>query len=325
MTNVYNNKNILVTGGTGFVGSHLVEELVKSKANVVTTYLTANPLSYFYSTKLDKKTTMVNIDVNDFDKVHDVVTKFDIEYIFHLAAQPLVEVAFNNPRRTLYSNILGTINILESARLFGKVKAIIVASSDKAYGKLNKKKYTEEDKLAGDHPYEVSKSAADLIAHSYFKTYSLPVVTTRFGNIYGEGDLNLSRIVPGIMSSIIRGKTLEIRSDGKYIRDYLYVKDVVRGYILLAQNIDKAKGEAFNFGSNETLTVVETIKTISKLLNRPVKYKIINTAKNEIPYQSLNYMKIKKKIGWIPVYSLKKTVPNIYTWYSSCLNEPALS
>jgi len=309
-------KNVLVTGGTGFVGSHLVEELIKQKVNIITTFQTLNPLSYFFTQKLDRKTTMVNCDVCDYEKVFDIVTKFNIDYIFHLAAQPLVDVAYHNPKRTLYSNILGTINVLESARLFPKVKAVIVASSDKAYGKHGKKQYTEEDALKGDHPYEVSKSSADLIAYSYYKTYSVPVVTTRFGNIYGEGDLNFSRIIPCSMKSLIDNEILEIRSNGKYIRDYLYVKDVVSGYILLAKNIQKTRGEAFNFGSDETLSVIELIQLIEKILNKKLKYHILNIAKNEIPYQSLDCNKLKKAITWKQEYNLNKTIRKIYQWYN---------
>lgn len=310
-------KNILVTGGTGFVGSHLVEALAESKANVVTTYQTINPQSYFASKGLSAKVTMVPIDICQYDKVFDVVTKFHIDTIFHLAAQPLVDVAYYNPRRTLESNINGTINILESARLYPKVQSIIVASSDKAYGKLKSGKYTETDALQGDHPYEVSKSAADLITSSYVKTYHLPAVITRFGNIYGEGDLNFSRIIPGIMQSIITGETLELRSNGKFIRDYLYVKDVVNGYLLLAKNMKKVKGEAFNFGSEETITVLQLISLIQKILGKKVKFIIKNTQKNEIPYQSLDYKKIKKQLDWSQHYTLKNTLRSIYEWYIS--------
>lgn len=315
------DKNILVTGGTGFVGSHLIEELVKRSANVVTTYLTVNPHSYFFTQKLQHKVTMAYVDVCDFDAVFDLITKCRIDYIFHFAAQPLVETAYFNPKQTLYTNIMGTVNILESSRLYQKVLGIIVASSDKAYGKLsesksrlNRDKYIETDPLKGDHPYEVSKSSADLIAYSYFKTYNLPVVISRFGNIYGEGDLNFSRIIPGIMKSIISNETLEIRSNGKYIRDYLYVKDVVDGYILLANNINKVKGEAFNFGSNETLSVIELIKILEKHLHNKIKYKISNSAVNEIPYQSLDFSKINKKLGWQPEYQIKSTFKSIYRW-----------
>ena len=315
--NYFKNKNILVTGGAGFVGSHLVEELVNQGANVVTTYLELDPLSYFFSQKLNEKAIMVPADVEDFEKMHDIITKNNIEYIFHLAAQAIVETAFYNPKRTLTSNIIGTVNILESARLFPKVKAIIVASSDKAYGKLSKGKYKETDALKGDHPYEVSKSAADLISYSYFKTYGTPVVTTRFGNIYGEGDLNFSRIIPGILKSLISNKTLEIRSNGKFIRDYLYVKDVVSGYLLLAKNIAKVKGEAFNFGSKETLSVLEVIKLIEKILKKKVNYKILNSAKNEIPYQSLDFSKINRLFSWNPKYSLKNTIESIESWYEA--------
>ena len=190
-----------------------------------------------------------------------------------------------------------------------------MASSDKAYGKLTKGKYIESDALRGDHPYDVSKSAADLISQCYFKTYNIPVTVTRFGNIYGEGDLNYSRIIPGLMKAIVERKTLKIRSDGKAIRDYLYVKDVVNGYLALALNIDKTKGEAFNFGSKETFTVLGLIKIIEKTLKIKIKCKILNITKNEIPYQSLNYDKIKKTLSWRPKYTINKTITNIYNSY----------
>lgn len=315
----FKNKNILVTGGTGFIGSHLVEKLVRQKANVITTYISTFPNSYFFTQKLDKKVKMVQADVENFDAVFDLVVKNNIEYIFHLAAQALVEVAYFNPRKTLSTNILGTVNILEAARLFPKIKGVVVASSDKAYGKLRKEKYLESDPLQGDHPYEVSKSSTDLIANSYYKTYGSPVVTSRFGNIYGEGDLNFSRILPGIMKSIIGGAILDIRSDGKYIRDYLYVKDVVDGYLLLAKNIDRVKGEAFNFGSSETLSVLKVIKIVESVLKKKIKYRILNTTKNEIPYQSLNYSKVKKAVGWNTKYKISNTSKKIKKWYERIL------
>ncbi len=315
------NTNILVTGGTGFIGSHLVEELVKLKTNVIVVDQILHPLSYFSTKNLDKKAIIIYVDVCDFEKMYALVTKFHIDYIFHLAAQSLVETAYQNPKTTLYTNILGTVNVLECARMYPHVKGLIIASSDKAYGKLGGKtsKYRETDPLRGDHPYEVSKSSADLIAYSYYKTYNLPVVTTRFGNIYGEGDLNFSRIIPGIMRSLINNETLEIRSNGKYVRDYLYVEDVVNGYILIANNINKVKGEAFNFGSNETLSVISLIKLIEKNLKKKVKYKILNTAQNEIPYQSLDFSKIRNKLGWQPDYMIDSTVSRIYNWYSKIL------
>lgn len=312
--NIFKNKNVLVTGGTGFVGSHLAEELVNLGANVITTFEYTDPLSYFMVKGLDKKVTMADIDIGQFDKVFDIVTKLEVDYIFHLAAQAIVTTAYANPRRTLESNIMGTTNVLESARLYPKVKAVVVASSDKAYGKLKSGQYVETDQLKGDHPYDVSKSATDLIANMYFKTYQVPVVTSRFGNIYGEGDNNFSRIIPGIMMSLLKNETLELRSDGKAIRDYLYVKDVVEGYLMLAEKIDETKGEAFNFGSNDTLSVIGLIEEIEKALKVKVPYKVLNIAKNEIPYQSLDYKKIKK-LGWKNNESVESTAEGIYKWY----------
>lgn len=308
-------KNILVTGGTGFIGSHLVEALVNAGNHVVTTFQTQDPYSYFYSQNLHEKTVMTHVDIENFDAVHHVITKFDITHIFHLAAQPLVEVAYYNPRRTLSSNIIGTVNLLESARLYPKIEAVIVASSDKAYGKTKKKKYLETDRLAGDHPYEVSKSAADLIVNTYYATYGLPVVTARFGNIYGEGDLNFSRIIPGIMKSFVDGSVLQLRSDGKQVRDYVYVKDVVAGYMLMAENIKKLKGEAFNFGSSDDMTVLELIKKAEAVMSKKIDYEILNIAKNEIPYQVLDYTKAKKTFGWTPQNSVADTLLPISRWY----------
>jgi len=313
------DKTILVTGGTGFVGSHLVEELIGQGTNVITTYQSLDPRSYFFTQKLDKSTVLASVDIVNFDRIFDLITKYEVDFIFHLAAQPLVEAAYYHPRRTLDSNIRGTTNILECARLYPRIKGVIVASSDKAYGKLAKKKYLETDSLRGDHPYEVSKSAADLIAYSYYKTYGVPVVLTRFGNIYGEGDLNYSRIIPGIMKALINDEVLPIRSDGKYVRDYLYVKDVADGYLMIAKKIDSVVGQAFNFGSKETISVLDLIKIMERSLKRKLKYKILNNAKNEIPYQSLDYSKIKKKIGWEPKSSVKKTAKSILRWYKKVI------
>lgn len=335
------NKNILVTGGAGFVGSHLVEELIKLKANVVVVDINLDKHSYLFTENLHKQSTVINLDICDYKKLLGLIKKYKIDFIFHLAAQALVENAYEDPKYTFYNNTLSTVNVLEAVRLNPQIKGLVVASSDKAYGKLKQKtsevnanslhkartsevnlslgKYIETDPIAGDHPYDTSKSITDLMSTTYYKTYKIPVVVTRFGNIYGEGDLNFSRIIPGTMQSLIKNEELKIRSNGKYVRDYLYVKDVVAGYLLLAQNIEKVKGEAFNFGSDDTLKVMDVIKVIEKALNKKIDYKIINTAKNEIPYQSLDYSKIRKALGWKPKESITSTSRKILKWYSRML------
>src|SRR3990167_6776937 len=199
-------KSILVSGGAGFVGGHLVEELIKLQSNVVIVDINLNKHSYLFTEKLQLKAKVIKLDICDYKKLLTLIKKYKIEFIFHLAAQALVEEAYKNPKYTLDNNILSTINILEAVRINPQIKGIVVASSDKSYGKLNKNKYIETDSLSGDHPYDTSKSVTDLISTTYYKTYKIPVVVTRFGNIYGEGDLNFSRIIPGIMESIIKNK-----------------------------------------------------------------------------------------------------------------------
>jgi len=316
MDHILKNKNILVTGGAGLVGSHLTEKLLALKAKVFVLDIVVLPKGYFETQRLAEKAKLLLIDLVDSEKVKNAVQENQIEYIFHLGAQALVTEAFVDPRRTFDSNVMGTVNILEAARQVPGVKAVLVASSDKAYGKdcINA---VEDHPLMGDHPYDVSKSATDLISSTYFKTYGLPVAISRFGNIFGPGDLYFDRIVPGIMESVITDKQLEIRSNGEFRRDYVYVEDVVDGYISLAENIGKIKGEAFNFSSGLNLSVLELIGRIGKIIGQEVKYTILNNQQNEIPAQSLNFQKAKKVLGWEPGYKFEDAVLKTFAWYKN--------
>ncbi len=308
-------KKLLVTGGAGFIGSHLVEELISLGAKVSVIDIKIDPRSLFFAHNLKKKVNFTILDIRDEQKVKKYLNKLSPEYIFHLAAEPIVEKAYENPLNVFKTNIMGTVNLLEGVRNNKKIKGIIVASSDKAYGKT-KSAYTEISPLKGDHPYDVSKSSTDLICQTYYKTYGLPVVITRFGNVYGEGDFNSSRIIPGICDAIAKKKTLKVRSDGTYVRDYLYVKDVVGGYIFLLKKFQKIKGEAFNFASKDTLSVIRLIKKAEDVLNTKIKYSIQNTARNEIPYQHLNDRKIRK-LGWKNNYNLKNVLADVLEWYKN--------
>lgn len=310
------NKNILITGGDGFIGSHLVEELLKLGNKVIVTSRSFNPRSYFSTGNFNQKAIITKADIKDYSRIFDVITKYEVDFIFHLAAQAIVETAYYNPRETLETNILGTVNILESARQYPRIKGVLLASSDKAYGKL-KKKYTENDPLKGDHPYEVSKASCDLLAQTYYRTYCLPVVITRFGNVYGPGDLHFNRIIPGIIKAAITNKRLDLRSDGTHVRDYVYAKDIARGCLSLVENISKTKGEAFNLSSKDNYSVFNLIQKIEKILAKKIKYRIMNTVKNEIPYQSLSCRKIKKTIGWQSRYNLEKAIPETFNWYKN--------
>lgn len=308
-------KNVLVTGGNGFIGSHLVKHLVDNKIKVIVPYIEIDRRSYFHNNNLHKKTKFIYCDLRDFGKTLKLIKNHKVDFIFHLAAQAIVDTALKNPLATFQSNVMGTVNILEAARNYGKVRGIIVTSSDKAYGKIPRA--NEKDPVGGNHPYETSKASADLIAHTYWKTFGLPVVVTRFGNVYGEGDLNFSRIIPGIMEALVKNKVLCIRSDGKYVRDYVYVEDIVDALLVLLRNIKKITGEAFNISSRENLSAIEVIGEVEKSLREKVRYKILNNAINEIPKQSIDFRKIKKRLGWKPTSNLKVTIPEIYQWYKS--------
>lgn len=309
--------NILVTGGSGFIGGHLVGELLRLGANVIAIDRDVKKNSLFERDGLRKEVRLEFIDVADKEKIFRFIKLSKPDYIFHLAAQTLVTESYTNPYDALNTNIMGTVNILEAARIFNNTRGIIVASSDKAYGKT-KKTYTENSPLKGDHPYDVSKSSADLICQAYHKTYDIPVVITRFGNVYGEGDLHFERIVPGICRAIIKNEVLEIRSNGKYVRDYIYVKDVVNGYIVLQEHIDVAKGQAYNFSSRDTISVLELVRKVQHILNVDIPYVVLNSAKNEIPYQHLDDTKVRS-LGWIPYHSFDSVFPATVDWYRKVL------
>lgn len=317
MVNNIKDSNILVTGGTGFIGSHVVKSLLKRKANVIAPYIKIDRRSLFFLDNLPKKVKAEYLDITNRIKVFNLMKKNDIDYIIHFAAQTVVTDAYLHPFRTLKTNILGTVNILEAARKYKKIKGIIVASSDKAYGKTTIP-YTEDFPLKGDHPYDVSKSCTDLIAQTYFKTYQLPIVITRFGNVYGEGDLHLDRIIPGICKALIKKEILKLRSDGTHVRDYIYVKDIAEGCILLLTKIKQIIGEAFNFSSKDTYSVLEVVEKAEEILKMNIPYKIMNDSANEIPYQHLVDTKVRK-LGWKNQYGLKNTLPKVYQWYKKIL------
>ena len=309
------SKSVLVTGGAGFIGAHLVRALVSRGFSVCVLDIQKPGKTYFFLEHLDSLVDYRQMDIRDRAAVEHIFDEMLPDFVIHLAAFPVVEAAFEDPRGTFETNIMGSVNILEACRKIKSVRRVIVASSDKAYGKTTRE-YTEETSLRGDHPYDVSKSCEDLIAYTYFKTYGLPATITRFGNVYGEGDLHFDRIMPGICQSLSLHKPLIIRSDGTYIRDYINVQDVVTGYLLLLETSDMVNGEAFNFSSQDTYSVLELIKKMEVLLGQKIPYHIENTAKNEIPYQHLNDAKVRR-LGWVPSASVESTAQQIFQWYKN--------
>jgi len=319
--NYWLNRNVLVTGCTGFLGSYLVRELLERGANITGVVRDLVADSSLFANDDDKKINMIRGSIEDLQLLERVIGEYEIETVFHIAAQALVGIAYTNPISTFKSNIEGTWNILDACRRSPKIKQIIVASSDKAYGDQEKLPYDENMPLQGKYPYDVSKSCADLLAQSYYQTYKLPVCITRCGNLYGGGDLNFSRIIPQTIKSIINGKRPEIRSEGTFIRDYFYVEDAVLAYLLLAEKMDEGNiyGEAFNFSNEIRLTVLEIVDIILGLMNSDLHPVILNQAQCEIKHQCLSAVKAKKLLNWEPKYSIEEGLEKTIKWYSDFL------
>jgi CDP-glucose 4,6-dehydratase len=318
------NANVLVTGGTGIIGSWLVEELLSHNinSNLIIWGEIENPK--FTTSSMLTKTNNLYGSLTDFEFIKSCIINNKIDVVFHLGAQAIVETAYDDPLTTYESNIRGTYNLLEACRISTTpVKAVIVASSDKAYGTHEKLPYTENTNLQGVFPYEVSKSCTDLIAQSYAATYNLPVGIARCGNVYGGGDMNWNRIVPSTIADLFNNKAPIIRSDGSNLRDYIYVKDIVDAYITLAETVlaGSEYGQAFNFGNNQPLSVIDIVKTISNLMNKEeLSPQILNSAHGEIHSQYLDCTKAKQILNWQPSYSLKNGMSETINWYNEFLS-----
>lgn len=313
-------RKVLVTGGAGFIGFALARRLRDLGARV--TIFDIKPAMPKHRTEADRKTLhYIRGSVTSSNTVRALIRREKIQTVFHLAAEALVGNALKSPVETLETNTQGTWVMLDEARKQKHVSEIVIASSDKAYGPQKKLPYRESSPLAGETPYDASKSAADLIAQMYGKTYRLPVAVARCGNVYGPGDTNWSRLIPDAFRSIATGKTLKLRSSGSHTRDYVYIDDVVQAYAVLAENVQKKKlfGEAFNFGTNHPLSVRDALTAIEKSIGRRIPRIFLNTAKNEIQSQYLDSAKARRILGWHPKNSRSEAFRKTHLWYQDFL------
>ncbi|MBI4219534.1 MAG: GDP-mannose 4,6-dehydratase [Chloroflexi bacterium] len=314
----WQDRPTLVTGATGLLGGSLVRELADLGADVVCLVRDWVPQSEFVRSRLLERVKVVRGDVRDSEFVGRVLAEYEVDTVFHLAAQTIVGIANRYPTSTFETTIGGTWRLLEGCRRNPTVRQVVVASSDKAYGYHETLPYDEQAPLRGRHPYDVAKSCADLIAQTYAVTYDLPVVITRCGNLYGGGDLNWNRIVPGTIRSVMRGQRPVIRSDGQYLRDYFYVEDAAAAYVRLAEHLAgnrDTRGEAFNFSNEAPVTVRDLVYTITAIMGCALTPDIRNEASHEIREQYLSARKAREVLGWKPIYSLEEGLKRTIEWY----------
>jgi len=319
-------RRVLVTGAYGFLASHVIEELL-SRGAIVTGIVRDRPAeSYLQLSGLDRKIRIAAGDITDLEFCRRVINEQQIQDVFHLAAQAIVGLANRSPLSTFEANIRGTYLLLEACRELiadrCPLEAIVVASSDKAYGDQDQLPYVETMPLAGQHPYDASKSCADIVTHAYAVTYRMPAAVTRCANLYGPGDLNFSRIIPDTFQALIEGRRPVIRSDGTPKRDYLFVKDGAAGYLALAEAVSKGRchGQAFNLGTGEPVTVLELVKRMIKVADARLEPEILNAAAGEIKDQYLNSQLAEKTLGWRARTPLEKGLTISLAWYKNYLS-----
>ena len=319
----WNDRKVFVTGCTGFLGTWLTAELVVRGADVIGLVRDGIWRSPFYLDSIADQVTVVRGSVEDISTVERAVNEYEVDTVFHLAAQAIVGTAKRSPLSTFEANIKGTWVVLEACRHSPLVSRVVIASSDKAYGEHHHLPYHEGLPLEGRHPYDVSKSCADLIATTYHATYKTPVCITRCGNLFGPGDFNFNRIIPGTIRAALRGQRPVIRSDGSPIRDYIYVKDAVAAYLLLAERMDDASvhGKAFNFGTGEPVSVIDLTRRLLTAAARPdLEPDVQNTASNEIQRQYLSTELARKVLGWAPGRTLGDRLQETVAWYRDNAN-----
>jgi CDP-glucose 4,6-dehydratase len=323
-TRFWQDRPTLVTGATGLVGGWLVRRLREAGADVVCLVRDWVPQSEASRSGLLEKVKVVRGDVRDQALLERTLGEFEIVSVLHLAAQTIVPIANRNPVSTFESNVAGTWALLEAARRSPAVKQLVLASSDKAYGESPELPYREDMPLRGRHPYDVSKSCADLIAQAYAATYGSPVVITRCGNFFGGGDLNWNRVVPGTIRSILRNQRPIVRSDGRFVRDYFYVEDGAAAYMLLAERLAadaSLSGQAFNFSNEMPVTVLDLVDRIRGLMGSSREPDVRNEATNEIREQYLSAEKARRLFGWRPLFDLGSGLERTIAWYRDFFKE----
>ncbi len=315
-----------VTGATGLVGGWLVRRLVNAGADVVCLVRDWVPHCELWRSGLLDRVKVVRGDVTDRAEVERVLGEYEIDTVIHLAAQTIVRIANRNPISTFESNIAGTWSLLEACRRTPTVRQVVTASSDKAYGDCDALPYDESTPLVGRHPYDVSKSCADLIAQAYAVTYGLPVTVTRCGNFYGGGDMNWNRLVPGTIRSVLRNQRPVIRSDGSFIRDYFYVEDGAAAYMLLAERMAEDPsliGEAFNFSNEVQIPVLDLVERTLRAMGSSLEPDVRNEATNEIRHQYLSAAKARERLDWAPMFTIDEGLERTIRWYGEFLEEHA--
>ncbi|MEK6949731.1 MAG: GDP-mannose 4,6-dehydratase [Nanoarchaeota archaeon] len=314
---IWENSVVLVTGADGFIGSHVAKALADKGSEVITIVRDIKKESNIGILGLKNSINILHGDLINYADCERAINEYGIDFCFHIAAQAIVGTANRSPLSTFESNIKGTWNILEACRLSKTVKGLVVASSDKAYGQQKKLPYTEDSPLNGYFPYDASKACAEILAKSYFMTYNLPLAITRNANTYGPADMNLSRIIPDVITSLLKGHDPVIRSDGTPERDYMYIKDAVSAYLILAENLHRKEvvGQAFNFGTGKPISVLGLYKKIIMLMGKNVEPEILGQAKGEIDKQYLDSTKAKKVLGWKTKYTLEQGLKETIAWY----------
>ncbi|MFC1936203.1 NAD-dependent epimerase/dehydratase family protein [Chloroflexota bacterium] len=321
-------RNVFVTGASGLIGSGVVAALLARKATVIALVRDNNPNTELFRSGNISRVEVVSGKLEDYESLERAINKYEIDTVIHLGAQTIVGAAQRNPMSTFESNVRGTYNLLEACRVHRSlVRRVVVASSDKAYGETADLPYLETQPLVGKFPYEVSKSCADLIAQSYFHSYELPVAVARCGNVFGPGDLNWSRVVPGTIRSLLADQAPIIRSDGQYLRDYIYLEDVVDGYLHLVEALDDRKfwGQSFNFSHGDPLKVLEIVAHIQKIMDKMhIEPDIQNTATGEIRDQYLSVTKAQEMLGWQSKHSIEAGLVKTIEWYAKFLEKESL-
>lgn len=319
----WTDRPVFVTGATGLLGSHMTAELLDRGASVVCLVRDQIAHSHFHRLGLERRAVIVRGCLEDYPLLERTLNEYEVDTVMHLGAQTIVGTASRNPLSTWESNVRGSYLLLEACRRNARtIRRVVVASSDKAYGDQPVLPYTEDSPLTGRFPYDCSKSCTDLISRSYFETYQVPVCVTRCGNLFGPGDLNWNRIIPGTLRSAIRGERPIVRSDGKFVRDYVYVGDAVAAYLELAEQMDRpgVVGEAFNFSDEQPQDVLQIVARTLAAAGRPdLEPVVLGQASHEIRAQFLASRKAREALGWRPRHGLDDGLARTFTWYRELL------